>query len=155
MRLAWCLVLAGCWRDVPVESAPPAPTFAEPEPSPVPVHRATATPYREVAGTWTGIGYQYDTKTQWPIEMTLFARGNIGDVIGMISYPSLSCTGDLIRQPERGSTLAMTERLTAGQGRCVDGGTIRIPQRAIGHEIEWRWDFSNGTEGASSTLRRD
>lgn len=127
------------------------------EPTPRPVaRRPAATPYRDVAGTWKGVGYQYNTRGRWDLEMTLFARGNIGDVIGSIIYENGNCTAELIRQPERdGDTLAMTEKLVTGHGQCVDGGTIRIPRRPLGHELDWRWDFANGIEGAMSTVRRD
>ncbi len=152
MRALVCLLLVACWHEVELETPRLVPVIEPTGPAPV---RRVDTPYRDVAGTWRGIGFQYDDKSQWAIEMTVFARGNIGDVVGFISYPSLGCTADLIRQVERGDTLAMTERLITGQGKCVDGGTIRIPRRTTGHEMEWRWDFANGTEGASSALLRD
>lgn len=159
MRLGMCLVLAGCWHEpapattpseVPLVTIDPGP----PSPSRGPMH-ATDSPYREVAGTWRGIGFQYDSRTQWDIEMTLFARGNVGDVIGSIAYEHGNCTAELIRQSERGDTLVMTENLVTGQGKCVDHGTIRIPRRPSGHDMDWRWDFASGVEGASSTVRRD
>jgi hypothetical protein len=148
------VALAGCWQTVVVQ-APPQPIVEQPSPSLVPRRPHHVSPYREVAGTWVGTGYQYDLKSTWPIQMTLFARGEVGDVIGVLSYPSLNCTAELIRQPERGDVLAMTEKLTTGQGKCVDNGTIRIPRRPTARELDWKWDFANGQEGASSVLKRD
>lgn len=118
--------------------------------------RRNDAPYRDVVGTWKGIGFQYNTNTHWDFEMTLMLRGQVGDAIGSISYEGGKCTAELIRQPERdnGETLAMTEHLITGQGNCVDGGTIRIPRRPIGNELDWKWDFANGQEGANASPRR-
>ncbi len=112
-------------------------------------------PYVEVAGTWKGVGYQYDTHGHWDLEMTLFKHGEIGDVIGSIAYENGGCTAELIRESERGDTLVMKERLLTGQGKCVDNGTIRIPRRPTANELDWRWDFASGTEGASSLVKRE
>ena len=49
---------------------------------------------------------------------------------------------------------AQMDALTA-QHRCVDNGRIRIPRRPIANELDWRWDFAAGNEGASSTIKRD
>jgi hypothetical protein len=125
-----------------------------PSSSRTPVRTATS-PYVDVAGTWRGVGYQYDTKGHWNIEMTLYKRGSIGDVIGTVIYEDGGCVANLIREAERGDLLVMRERLTTGQGRCVDDGWIRIPRRSTGNELEWRWDFDDQREGASSTLKRD
>lgn len=154
MRAPWLWLVAGCWHEVPPPREPVV--YENPAPRVAPRPRARE-PYRDVSGTWKGIGYQYDTRTQWDLEMTLLPRGKVGDVIGTISYESGNCTADLIRQPERdgGETLVMTERLVTGQGRCVDNGTIRIPRRPLGNELDWRWDFAAGNEGAKSTVRRD
>ena len=148
----WLLVVAGCWHE-------PAPALAPAAPTPAPVSTARSrpppSPYAEVAGTWKGVGFQYDTKGRWDLEMTLFKRANIGDVIGTIAYENGNCTAELTRQPERGDTLVMTEKLVTGQGRCVDSGTIRIPRRPLAGELDWRWDFSTGAEGANATIKRD
>jgi hypothetical protein len=154
MRVALMLVLlGGCWQEE-IAASPTTPRPIEHSiPSPARTHPSS--PYREVAGSWVGTGYQYDLKSTWPIQMTLFPRAEIGEVVGILSYPSLNCTAELIRQPERGDVLAMTEKLTTGHGKCVDNGTIRIPRRPTAREIDWKWDFANGQEGASSTLKRE
>lgn len=152
MRAAWLVVVAGCWREEPV-IAPVHPIEVAPVSTSRP--RPPSSPYADVAGTWKGVGYQYNTKGHWDLEMTLFRRGNIGDVIGSIAYENGGCTAALIRQSERGDTLMMTEKLITGHGKCVDGGTIRIPRRPVAGELDWRWDFDNGTEGANATVKRE
>ncbi len=164
VRVLTIVCVAGCWQDTPATQAtlpaspqvtidPGTPATAAPS---APIRRSDS-PYRDVAGTWKGVGYQYDTRTRWDLEMTLQSRGNIGDVIGTIAYENGKCTGELIRQPERdgGDTLAMTEKLVTGLGQCVDGGTIRIPRRPSAGELEWKWDWADGHEGASSTIKRE
>jgi len=153
-------LLAGCWQQPAAEPVAPTVTntvtIEAPNPArAVPTATRSPSPYAEVAGTWTGTGFQYDTKGTWDIEMTLFKRGSIGEVIGTIAYEHGGCTAELIREPERGDTLVMKEKLVTGQGRCVDNGTIRIPRRPTANELDWRWDFAAGNEGASSIVKRD
>lgn len=160
MRAAFGLTLVtACWHDVPPPAAPVQPTgvvIDAPSGRPYrPAEEHPASPYVDVAGTWRGVGYQYDTHGHWDIEMTLWKRGAIGDPIGTIVYEGGNCTAELIRQPERGDTLVMREKLVTGQGQCVDNGWIRIPRRPIANELDWRWDFAAGNEGASSTVKRD
>lgn len=77
----------------------------------------------------------------------------VGGQLGTIEYPTLGCTGDLIREPDRGATIVAIERLQVNpDGSCVDGGTIVI--RDDGETLDWRWYYANGTQGATSTLRR-
>ena len=156
------MALAGCWQETPpaASTLPGSPQVTiDPGtplgPTTAPKHGGS--PYREVAGTWSGVGNQYDTHTHWEFEMTLQARGEIGDRIGTITYERGNCTGELFREPERdgGDTLAMTEKLVTGQGRCVDGGTIRIPRRPVHGELAWKWDWADGHEGADATVKRD
>jgi hypothetical protein len=157
------LLFAGCWQPaaVPVEPTPSNLVTIEAPNATTPsaiVSRKPSSPYADVAGTWKGIGFQYDTKGTWDIEMTLQRRGEIGDVIGTIAYEQGGCTANLLREPEegdRGEILVMREKLVTGQGRCVDNGRIRIPRRPIANELDWRWDFAPGREGASSTVKRE
>jgi hypothetical protein len=153
MRTAWLMVMAGCWHESAPAIMPTRPIESTPIATARP--RPPASPYADVAGTWKGVGYQYDTKGHWDLEMTLFRRANIGDVIGTIAYENGNCTAELTRQPERGDTLLMTEKLVTGHGKCVDGGTIRIPRRPVAGELDWRWDFASGTEGANATIKRE
>jgi len=158
VRVLALSLITACWKD-------PAPVIVPPSTNLVTIDAPNSTytpmrpssPYTEVAGTWIGVGYQYDTKGHWNIEMTLQKRGEIGDVIGSVVYED-GCTADLIRQPEggdRGETLVMREKLVTGQGKCVDNGMIRIPRRPTVNELDWRWDFSSGKEGASATVKRE
>ena len=158
MRLVGLVLISACWQQPassPMTAAQVGVTIESPDPSrAISPPRRQLGPYAEVAGTWKGVGYQYDTHGHWELEMTLSKRGEIGDVIGTIAYENGGCTAELIREPERGDMLVMKEKLVTGQGKCVDNGTIRIPRRPTANELDWRWDFSTGTEGASSTIKR-
>lgn len=141
------VLLAGCWTGaVPAESSS--------LPPPPPLRPVAASPYAAVAGEWTGVGLQYDTMSDWPFEMTLRSDAAIGKVIGTITYPSLQCESELIREPEEHGTLVMTERITSGIGLCVDAGKVRIPRRPQGGKLDWRWYLQDGTEGAKSLMTR-
>jgi len=145
MRVAAVVImLSGCWTgpDSPPPQAPKAP----------PVVKAPS-PYATVAGTWRGIGLQYDTGEHWEIVMTLQAEADVGEAVGTIEYPSLACKASLVREPERDGMLVMSEKMTDGAGTCVDGGTIRIP-RAPKDSLDWRWFFPSGEEGAKSEMSR-
>lgn len=166
MRAIGLLLISACWHEPAAAPQTPAPsagvTIEAPKASVYgPAQRlptGTTSPYVEVAGTWRGIGFQYDTKGHWDIEMTLSKRGDIGDVIGTIAYENGGCTANLIREPERGDrgeVLVMREKLVTGQGKCVDNGWIRIPRRPIANELDWRWDFAAGNEGASASIKRE
>ncbi len=165
MRIVGILLIGACWHEpATAPMAPAQPTgvvieapktsaFEPPRRLPSPT-----SPYAEVAGTWRGIGYQYDTRGHWDIEMTLQRRGEIGDVIGSIAYENGGCTANLIREAERGErgeVLVMRERLVTGHGKCVDNGWIRIPRRPVANELDWRWDFADHKEGASASVKRD
>ncbi len=162
------LLIAGCWQQ-PARSPIEQPSNVVTIEGGSGMRLATrnhSSPYAEVGGTWRGVGYQYDTKGTWDIEMALQTRGEIGDVIGTIAYEQGGCTANLIREHEegdRGEILVMHEKLMTGQGRCVDHGRIRIPRRPTANELDWRWDFppadprrpDDRKEGASSTVKRD
>jgi hypothetical protein len=78
---------------------------------------------------------------------------DIGERIGTIEYPEQQCGGNLIREHEMNERLVVRERLTHGIGRCVDNGTIHMPQSPIGGTLTWRWFMpGNGDEMATATF---
>ena len=102
--------------------------------------------------TWTGTGYQPDAG-RWTIEMRINRAARVHERLGTIEYPSLGCSGELIRDLDRGVTIVAIEKLLVNpDGACVDGGTIVL--RDDGETLDWRWYYTNGTQGATSTLRR-
>jgi len=146
MRIAVLVAVAGCWRgggEVPAAEEPAAVTVAP----------VKAGPYRDVGGRWIGVGIQYDTQSEWDVVMKLHRDAPIGGRIGTIEYPSLPCRADLIRDGEEGDVLVMTEKITDGVDKCVDGGKIRIPRKP-GSRLDWRWFFPSGEEGAKASLER-
>jgi hypothetical protein len=88
------------------------------------------------------------------MELTLRPSAEIGDDLGTISYPSLACSGRVIREPDEGDSMIGRERITEDPARhCVDGGAMIIP-RARGATFEWRWRHPTGEDGAAASLSR-
>lgn len=86
--------------------------------------------------------------------LTLRPGAEIGDDLGTISYPSLSCTGRVIREADEGDLMIGRERITDDpERRCVDGGVMVIP-RARGATFQWKWRFPDGKDGAEAHLSR-
>ena len=77
----------------------------------------------------------------------------VGKRLGTIDYPTLGCSSDLIREPNRGAVIVAIEKLTVNpDSSCADGGRVEI--RDEGDALDWRWYYESGVEGATSTLRR-
>lgn len=86
--------------------------------------------------------------------LTLQPSAAVGEDLGTISYPTLACSGRVIREPDEHDTLIGRERITEDPDRrCVDGGAMIIP-RVRGATFEWRWRDANGQPGAEATLSR-
>jgi hypothetical protein len=146
MRLAIVIALAGCWTggELPVEE-PSEPVVASDARKP--------SPYRAVAGTWRGMGRQYDTQEQWEVVMILRAHAALESPIGTIEYPSLQCKAELILEGQHAGKLVLREKMIIGADTCIDGGTIRI-RRDGRSPLDWRWFYPNGSEGAKAQLER-
>ena len=72
-----------------------------------------------LAGTWEGTGIQSpaDENPSWPMRLVLDAGGD-----GVVSYPSLNCSGTLTRVgPGRGGVV-YREVITQGVETCISGG---------------------------------
>jgi hypothetical protein len=112
---------------------------------------APASAQQEMFGQWRGVGLQNNPDETWPIELTLESDGS-----GTISYPSLSCGGELSRERTRGGVTFYREHITRGVGRCVDGGLAGVYPH--GGRLMWFWtaedtEFPDMT--ASAVLERE
>jgi hypothetical protein len=87
-----------------------------------------------LAGSMQGKVTQNDTSETYPMNMTLDGAG------GHISYPSVSCDGDLQFMSTDGVTYRYKEHITHGD--CIDGGVIQMHRRTPGDNTAWvwRWD---------------
>lgn len=86
--------------------------------------------------------------------LTLRPAAEIGEDLGTIAYPSLPCSGRVIREADEGDFMIGRERITDDPDRrCVDGGAMIIP-RERGATFEWRWRDPSGVDGAEATLSR-
>lgn len=137
-----CALVGGCFTSAP----PPPISNAATPPATRPVVSSTSE-------SWTGIGIQPDVSSEWAIEMRINRAAPVGTRLGTIDYPTLGCSSDLIRQPDRGAVIVAIEKLRVNpDNACADGGRIEI--RDEGETLDWHWFYVDGHEGASSTLRR-
>jgi len=65
-------------------------------------------------GTWTGIGYQSPTDTNWKIRMSY--NETTGSFA--INYPSLNCSGNWKLQSSKPNKIVFTEYITKGKQNC-------------------------------------
>ncbi len=140
MQRIWGVILvAGCW------TAPPPPAAISNV-----APRARVEPIEH----WTGTGHQWDDDSHWEMTLRLEPSAPVGGHFGWIEYPSLGCSGDLIREPDRGDDLIAREHITEDpEHRCVDGGMMVIP-RHRGATFHWRWRYPSGEEDADAELTR-
>ncbi len=143
--VVWAAVLSACWRG------------REPDPATSPIEN-TASPGAPIAHRserWVGVGRQFDDNSTWDMVLTLDPSAQVGDDLGTINYPGLSCSGRVVREPDDGDALVGRERITEDPDHhCIDGGAMVIP-RARGATFEWRWRHPTGEDGAEATLSRD
>jgi hypothetical protein len=103
-----------------------------------------------ILGQWTGIGLQTNPSETWTISLTFRADGS-----GTINYPSLECGGELRREGARDGVVFYRERITRGQGRCVDNGVVGVFPHA--DRLMWFWtgeDTEYSDMAASAVLER-
>jgi hypothetical protein len=101
-------------------------------------------------GSWKGRGSQSDQPGGgWTIALTL-ADGRHDSVVGTITYPSLTCGGDLILRNADGGRVELLERITFGD--CVDAGVITLTPAGAGLDYAWRSQTDGLT--ARGTLMR-
>jgi hypothetical protein len=99
-------------------------------------------------GSWKGTGSQPDQPgVEWTIALTL-GSGAPGDVVGTITYPSLTCGGDLILRGGGGRGVELLERITFGE--CVDRGVITLAPAQGGLGYDWRGDDGMTARGTLS-----
>jgi len=103
----------------------------------------TPDPQRPFIGSWQGRGEQSDDPTGWSIAATI-AGGEVGAVVGTITYPSLSCGGELVLRRVGQDGMELREHIT--HGRCVDQGIINLAVRPGGWlAFDWRTEADGAT----------
>ncbi len=119
-------------------------------------HVAPRGPFVELAGKWSGHGFQYNNNSDWDIELTIDPTGaDVGEPVGTVEYPGLDCGGILLRRPEHGDgTLVVQEKITHGVTNCIDGGTFQLPPRATARSFAWKWFSREGEEQAQGTVHQ-
>jgi hypothetical protein len=102
-------------------------------------------------GVWSGTGNQVNG-TNWSILLSV-VPGSTGSVVGTISYPSLTCGGELRLKRVTDSLIELSEKLTYGAGRCIDRGTD-ILTLTSNQKVAYSWLTAQGKQEATGTLNK-
>lgn len=97
-------------------------------------------------GTWEGTGYQIDTNTTWTMRLRVERGGRY-----LIEYPSLKCGGRWRRLSLNSRTARFRERITFGQGECVDRGQVVI-EKLNGRQIAFRFSQQGAADVSASAI---
>lgn len=132
-----------------------APMSTDPAPLASPVASSSAdassplSPSAEpLVGRWVGTGIQNDGQ-MWDIQVDIVSdRG----VCAKARYPSVPCAADWVCTEARGGILTAVEHLTAGQNRCIDGGTLTFTLKG---ELDAEWAWSKDGTWAHASLRKE
>ena len=103
-------------------------------------------------GNWTGYANQNNAGS-WQIELQI-KKGNIGEKVGLIKYPTLSCGGYLILTEIRDDGLVLKEYIDTGILRCINKGNLYL--NLHGEGLSFYWDHDLFTESwAKGSLGRE
>jgi hypothetical protein len=102
-------------------------------------------------GVWSGTGNQVNG-TNWSILMSV-VPGSTGSVVGTISYPSLTCGGELRLKRVTDSSIELSEKLTYGAGRCIDRG-VNVLTLTSNQKVSYSWFTAQGKQEATGTLNK-
>jgi len=93
-----------------------------------------------VIGSWSGKVIEHGRSDYYTVNLTL-KQGDIGEVVGTVSYPDYNCGGELeLVKAERDAdehVALVKERLTFGVQECVDDGNIVIA--VVNGRLKFNW----------------
>ena len=104
----------------------------------------------DLAGVWSGPVDQPNV-AGYSMNLVLMDTGD-GELLGVVDYSELSCGGYLEFVASDQSSVEMREKITYGNGRCVDTGTVVLQPDASGTHLSW--SYSGGGLGATAQLVR-
>lgn len=104
-------------------------------------------------GTWAGEGYQFNVHESWSIQIEITEEVLRGSAPGIISYPSLSCSGELVMESSANSELVFREMITSGKQQCVTGGQVRLSLAPNEQMLNYEW-YDKGLRQAEGQLKR-
>jgi hypothetical protein len=102
-------------------------------------------------GVWKGTGSQDDPPAEWSILIAL-TRGDIGETVGTIAYPSIGCGGELTLKQVNPDTIVVIEHMTYGN-LCTPRGRVTL-ERVGDSALEYAWDSENYDITATGMLSR-
>jgi hypothetical protein len=102
-------------------------------------------------GVWSGTGNQVNG-TNWSILLSV-VPGSTGSIVGTISYPSLTCGGELRLKRVTDNSIELSEKLTYGAGRCIDRGTDVLTLTST-QRVSYSWLTAQGKQEATGTLNK-
>ncbi len=131
-------MLVGCGDDS---------TGPEPEPEPQPQMLSFAA----IAGEWTGTVTQPSPPMAYVTVLTLETEAQFDSPVGTIEYTEL-CGGRLYAQQASEPNYRVSEHLTYGIERCINGGKITLTHDPVAGTLSYQWRL--GGIGSSGVLTR-
>jgi hypothetical protein len=102
-------------------------------------------------GVWEGNGSQ--ASSSWTISITL-TPGTVNSVVGTIAYPSLSCGGTLTLHRINNQSIELDEKFSYGSRQCTPGRVVLQRSSDEQNQLEYKWLFPDGREGATGSVRK-
>jgi len=108
-----------------------------------------------IAGSWTGIEGYPDGHLQTRVDLSIQRDCKIGNVCGKVSFPEISCAGNLVLTKIESETFVFLEQIVSGGAGCtnVSGGSDYLRLLANG-TLSLAYRFADGKAGASGFLQR-
>jgi hypothetical protein len=125
--------------------------FVFPQPFKTKVNAQSANLSASYIGVWEGTGSQ--SSSSWTISITL-TPGTVNSVVGTIAYPSLSCGGTLTLHRIKTQSIELDERFTYGSRQCTPGRVVLQRSSDEQNQLEYKWLFPDGREGATGSVRK-
>ena len=113
-----------------------------------PAPAATSIIPAALTGSWSGQVRQSSPALQVTVDVQLIA----GSAAGIISYPALSCSGNLLLVSSAAGTLTMEQQISTGKQNC-DDGVVTLTEQA-NNTLIFSFKRSNGPSPTGTLTRQ-
>jgi hypothetical protein len=101
-----------------------------------------------LVGFWSGQVHQSSPALQVTVDVQLVAAS----AAGIISYPSLNCSGNLLVVSSAGGTLTMEQQISTGKQNC-DNGVVTLTEQS-NNTLVFSFKRSNGPSPTGTLTRQ-
>jgi serine/threonine protein kinase len=101
-----------------------------------------------LAGSWSGQVHQSSPALRVTVDVQFIA----GSAAGIISYPALSCSGNLLLISSAGGTLTLEQQISTGKQNC-DNGVVTLAEQG-NSTVVFTFKRSNGPSPTGTLTRQ-